>query len=941
MKTTPNMLPVLFVLALSVNQSFAFSQEERSAELDRHFTLQVLPVLDTKCFACHGDNPADMKGELNLTSRDAMLVGGESGEPSVIVGKPEESVLVDAIEWDGYEMPPKENDRLTADQIADIRQWIADGAVWPDDQRQAEIRKSAMSDGKLGGETIETVGGTSPEWSNRTYQSEDIWAFKPVVKPMAPSPNGYSLDAFVDRKLARSNIKPADRADSQTLIRRATYDLTGLPPKPEEIVAFQTSYDANPNLAWSELIDRLLHSPQYGERWGQHWLDVVRYADTSGFSNDYERSNAWRYRDYVIRAFNDDKPYNQFVVEQIAGDELVDEQAAADDGKNQDGYRLRRAEGMVATGFLRMGQWEHTPMTPEKVSRQNYLDDTVNGLSQTFLSTALRCCKCHDHKFDPIPTSDYYRIYAALATTQPAEMPADFLPEENRSQFETQREHVETLLEFAKKQSQRISEKRETAARQWYQDRGRADEYATTKGEKPPRFIGLTTAEEGELKVREQDVRIWTRRLERFEPLAQSVYSGADLLTHSRKLRPPSQKRRNKRQSLPVSFVYAGGDVFSPTDKVTPGVLSALGLPVATGTESDPFALPTETGSRRLTLARWIANENNPLATRSIVNRVWHYHFGKGIAGNPNNFGATGARPTHPELLDWLTTEFVHNGWSIKHLHRMIMKSEAYMRSAKHPKFEQLAIEDPNNELLAVFKPRRLTAEEIRDSMLAASGELNLESGGLPIRPEINREVALSPRMIQFSLSPAYQPERTPAQRNRRSIYAYRIRGLRDPMMEVLDKANPNESCELRDSASTTPQVFALLNSDSVTHRSIAMALRLEREANTTAERIDRAYRLLVGATPSPSLRETLVRHLEEMIPYHRDHPPEKIGYPTRITRSVVEELSGDPFEYEERLNAYEKYTPDQLPSDVSPETRALADVCLLLFNSNQFMYVY
>ncbi|MFG0335988.1 MAG: DUF1549 and DUF1553 domain-containing protein, partial [Maioricimonas sp. JB049] len=833
-----------------------------------------------------------------------------------------------------------ENDRLTDEQIQWFEQWVAAGAPWPDSETIARHQRESWESGSGDGMVVETSGGLSDDWTHRRYAPSDIWAFLPVPSRdeiVVPEGADHPIDAYLNARIHDAGLEPAGAADPVTLIRRASYDLIGLPPTPEETDAFVAAWEQDADRAWLELIDRLLASPHYGERWAQHWLDVVRYADTSGFSNDWERSNAWRYRDYVIRSFNADKPYDRFVVEQIAGDELDPDDP----------------EMIVAAGFLRMGPWEHTPMNPDRESRQQYLDDVVNSIGQTFLSTAMRCAKCHDHKFDPLPTRDYYRMYAALATTQLAERPAPFLPHENRNGFDEDRQHVERLLAFAKSERDKLYAKREAAAKQWYAEQGRPEDYVPFEVRlkqrnvaKPPRFVGLSTDEQGVLKVREQDVRIWTRRLERFQPLAQSVYNGGDLYQKSVRLRMPDPNKSRelqKAQAMPETAIYDGGSVFSPSEPVTPGVLSGLGLPVSAtaSPDSDPYALPESMAGRRLALARWIASEDNPLTTRSIVNRIWHYHFGQGIAGNPNNFGATGKKPTHPELLDWLATEFVAGEWSIKRMHRLIMTSEAYRRSTAHPDPEALAEKDPTHDLLAVFRPRRLTAEELRDTMLFLTGELNPEMGGLPARPEMNMEVALAPRMIQFSLAPAWQPSRTPAQRNRRSIYAYRVRGLPDPLMNVFNQPGTDESCEMRDAPSVTPQVFTMMNSDVITNRSVALAVRIETDAKTPERQIEQGYRLVTGKSISPALRQTLVSHYEEMTGYHKQHHPKRPAYPTEVTRSLVEEFSGDAFEYQEMLDVYEDYVPDIHASDVSPETRALADICLLLLNSNAFMYVY
>ena len=929
------------LLLLMASATLCPSAEPTSADAEKHFTLKVLPLLNAKCLACHGSDADDLKGDFDMRTRESLIRGGESEDPAVVPGEPDESPLFHAVRWDGLEMPPKENDRLSDEETEQIRRWIVDGAVWPSAERQQEIREAEWAVLETDeGIIIPTSGGLADDWTYRRYQPEDVWAFRPVMSKneLGVLPDGvHPVDYFVDAKLDEAGIKPAAIADPHTLIRRATYDLIGLPPKPGQAKRFQDSWNDNPTATWEAYVDRLLARPQYGERMAQHWLDVVRYADTSGFSNDYERSNAWRYRDYVIRSFNNDKPYDEFVMEQIAGDEL----------------RPGDAEAMIATGFLRMGPWG-TAMIPREEARQLYLDDLVHNTGQTFLSMPMRCCKCHDHKFDPIPTRDYYRLYAAFATTQPAEMPAEFLPEENQDGFAANRELVEKLLALAKADEQRIVKKREDAARKWYAEhnlpyKDRDARQKDPEDQKPPRHVGLDHVDEGTLKIREQDIWIWNRRLERFEPMVQSVYNGSGYAYNGRKLRKPKKLDAEWR---PESYIFAGGSRDAKSEQVSPGVLSGLGLASFSAksnlterslddASADEHLITDEIQGRRLELARWIAHPGNPMTARSYVNRVWQFHFGVGLAHNANNLGAKGAKPTHPKLLDWLTSDFIENGWKTKRLHRLIMTSKAYQRSAQHPDLERLENVDPDNKLLARFRPRRLSAEELRDTVLQTTGELNLEMGGVPIMPEINMEVALQPRMIQFSIAPAYQPSRTPDQRNRRTIYAYRIRGQADPFLEILNQPNPNESCEHRDSAAVSPQAFTLMNSDLMTDRSIAMALRIEEEVKADEARIRRAVRLAYGRPASKLERQSLTNYFAKMKTYHAEHKPKPVEYPTQITRSLVEEFSGKPFESTEWLPVFEDYVPDAKPWTVSSETRALADVCLVLMNANEFVYVY
>ena len=895
---------------------------------ERLFALQVRPVLAQKCWACHGQDRDSQLGGLDLTSREGLLRGGQSGNPAAIAGDAARSSLFLSISGapGRLAMPPKENDRLDPEQIASIRDWIDLGAPWPDDEFVAAIRDAAENaDGAASGVRVATSGGQTGEWTQRLYQRGDIWAFQPLATgPVPDLPATNPIDAFHRTKLAGADMSPSPRADGLALVRRAYYDLTGLPPTPEQARAFLA--DDSPD-AWERLVDRLLASPHYGEQWGRHWLDVVRYADTAGNSNDYERSNAWRYRDYVIRSFNADKPYDRFVVEQLAGDEL-------DPGD---------PEMLVATGFLRMGPWG-SAMVPKKMARQAYLDDVVHSVGQTFLSMPLRCAKCHDHKVDPIPIRDYYRVYAAFAATQMAERPAAFLPIENLARFESGRGLVGKLRDFAVERKTALEQRLEDAAREWFAERGlpyvpEAKRRALPDEAKPPRHYGFTPAQEGRYKVRRQDEWIWTRRLERYEPLAQTVFNGPDYIPgNGRKLRVPDQIDTSWR---PQSTLLEGGSVHAPGETVTPGVLSATQLPTRHAGSGDPYALPDGLEGRRLAFAKWVIDPSNPLTSRSIVNRVWAYHFGRGLVATPNNLGALGSRPAFPNLLDWLARDFVRNGWSIKRLHRRIMTSELYRQSTERPDMQAVREADPENRMIAYFMPRRLAAEELRDSMLMLSGELNAELGGVPVMPEINLDVALQPRMIQFSLAPAYQPSAEPWNRNRRSIYAYRVRGQADPLMEVFNQPSPNDSCERRDASSVSPQALTLMNSEYSINRSIAFALRLEREAPATPARIERAFQLAFGRSPDHKIRAGLGRYIAAMESEHAAHTPEAVSYPTRIERALVEEFTGAPFDYEEWLPVYEQYTPDTRPSDVGAQTRAMADFCLLVFNSSEFAYVY
>ncbi|RMG19082.1 MAG: DUF1549 domain-containing protein [Bacteroidetes bacterium] len=902
----------------------------QGVDAEKLFVHEVYPLLESKCFACHGNDPEEIEAAFDLRSREGMLGGGESGQAALLPGKPKRSPLYVAASWEDpdFQMPPKENDRLTARQLSMLEYWIAQGAPWPDSSRHAAIL--AADDWDFGGQIrVKTSEARTSGWANRRYKEEDLWAFTPLTAPEVPA-NDYShpIDAFIYQKLKEKGLTPAAEADKLTLVRRASFDLRGLPPSIAEVKTFLADQSEQ---AYPKLIDRLLASPHYGEQWARHWLDVARYADSDGFANDYARPHAWRYRDYVIRSFNEDKPYNQFILEQLAGDEIDPS----------------RPEMLIATGFLRMGPWEHTGMSVAAETRQFFLDDVTNSVGETFLSIPLRCARCHDHKFDPIPTKDYYRIQAVFATTQFAEREAPFLPQENLNGMEEEKAQIMAWIKRAEEEQKSIAAKEEAAARAWYRARGlpylpRRQRMKLPEDQRPARYLGLTYEDLGYRKVLQKELQTLHRELGRYEAWAFSVYDGPARVVHSvRPIRMPEKLAGNPEPT----FILTGGSVYAPAEEVTPGILSAIPAMKAfhQPREAVPGGPVISKGmqGRRLQFAHWLARADNPLVLRSIVNRVWQYHFGKGLAENSNNFGATGKKPTHPELLDWLVGYFVGQGWSIKALHRLIMTSATYRRASDHAQLAALRQADPRNDYLAVFSPRRLEAEEIRDAMLLVSGELNPEMGGIPVRPEINLEVALQPRHIMGSVARAYQPSPRPEQRNRRSIYTERLRGLPNPMLEVFNQPGPDLACERRTASTISPQAFTLLNSSSSYDRALAFALDLQRSHSHIRAQLMAGMMRVWNRPPSKEEMEICLAYLKEMQQYHRQHPPQKMEYPLEVRRKMFEEMTGEPFEYTEKLDIYSNYVPDKKAWEVSPASRALADLCLLWFNANEFIYLY
>ena len=816
----PRRIPILFL---------AFCASSLSAqESEALFSASVRPLFERDCMGCHGNGMVLSK--FDMRTREGLLQGGTRGA-AILPGNASGSLLVKLIEGAGpVQMPPGDaSKRLPAEAVAAIRRWIDTGAAWP-------------------------VTAAKGNWGS--YKDEDLWAFRPLRRKWDA---GVSVDTF---------LPPTPAADRRTLLRRVTFDLTGLPPAPEEVAAFLN--DQSPD-AYPRLVERLLASPRYGERWGRHWLDVVRYADSGGYSNDFERPNAWRYRDYVIRSFNQDKPYNQFIREQIAGDEM--------DATN--------GEYLIATGLLRAGPWEHTAMSVEAVTRQLFLDDVTHATASTFLGLTLGCARCHDHKFDPLPTRDYYRFQAVFATTEFARPNVGFLASENTAGMEAGRAHMRQVLAETQRQMDRFDMKQ--------------------KDVDPEKFE--------EFKLFQKHSQLYKQSADRFEPKAFCVSSGPrDGATDGG---PTMKYPAAAEYKPPQVHILTGGNIQSPAAAVEPGALSLL---AHYGGYPEP-QIPNTVAGRRLALANWIADERNPLTARVMVNRIWQHHFGAGLAADSSNFGKMGKKPTHPELLDWLASQFIDKGWSVKAVHRAILLSKAYQSATLVP-------------------PRRLEAEELRDSILAVSGELSLSAGGPGTFPQINDDVARQPRHAMGSLQPLYRPSAKKADRHRRSIYSFQQRSLVDPMIEVFNGPSLDLSCERRESSTIPTQSFALFNAQFVNDMALALAARLEREERTPEARIERAFQLVFARPPTAEELRTVLAHWRAMAKVHAATPPPPKPRPTRVVHTITSELTGERFQFTHPEDPSE-FEPNLHPSDVTAEVRAMADVALVLLNSNEFVYVY
>ncbi len=916
------------------------------------FALQVAPVLEAKCSACHGKDADNLESGFSILSREDVLAGGDSGESILVPGEPDKSWLYKSSTWehDYLQMPPKENDRLDKEALAALRSWIELEAPWPDEQRQAVIRERMSA-----GQTIATSGGLSEQWDQRRYDSDRLWAYQPLRQVQLPPSSGLAannaIDRFINAGLNDAGLSPAPRADRPSLVRRLFFDVKGLPPTPEQVATFV--HDPDPDqVAWEQLVERVLASPSMGEQAARYWLDKVRYADSAGFANDYQRPNAWRYRDYVVHSLNQDRSLDQFIVVQLAGDEV--------DPANP--------ECLIATGMLRMGPWEQTGMSVDRVTRQQFLDDVTDIVGQSLLAHPLQCARCHDHKFDPIPTRDYYRIQAVFATTQFAEREAEFLPYENQRLFEQQRQYLQARVDYFQAVLDELNQKETRNAKAWYAERGwkygtRAQKLkqGVPEDEIAPKKLGFEAKDFGMERIARKYLERHRWELDRYRPLAFGVYSGATPARRGANSRIAMPEDPLKDGKLESTSVLTGGDVFSPSVPVTPGVLSVLTgaieaqtAPTSTGIR-EQSSIRDQSSGRRLEFARWITDpERNPLTPRVLVNRLWQQHFGTGLVGTANNFGTAAEPPTHPLLLEYLAGEFVRAGWSAKHMHRLILTSEAYCRSTQFETQEQerLAKErDPNATKYAVFKSRRLVAEELRDAYLAVSGLLNHEIGGPPVRPNINPEVAVQPRQIMGTYAPIYQPSPEPGDRNRRTLYAIRLRGLRDPMLEVFNQPSPDLSCELRDSSTVAPQALTLMNSQFSYERALALAERLirptfknDKQVTDDADRrdsevINRAFQLLFGRQPNPQEMASCLRHWGSMTRRHDDVEMHDYLPPHELTRSFVDENTGEQFSFTEPLEQNRDYRPSVWLSRADARTRGLADVCLVLLSSNEFLF--
>ncbi len=902
---------VWFALAL-VSLSYSVSlRPALAAQSTRVTDKDVLPILDKNCFQCHGE---ELKmANLDLRTREDMLKGGDKG-PSLVPGKAEQSLLYTRVTGHSKpQMPMAPLPPLSEHEMLVLKNWIDQGAIWGE-------ATTAQADTQAPGDKANATYLGYKEWVI-TDEMRQWWAFKKPVRHPAPevSDSRWSanpIDRFVRTAMVANGLTPAPQADRITLIRRVYLDLTGLLPAPEEVDAFVN--DPSPR-AYEELVERLLASRHYGERWGRFWLDVVRFAESSGFEHDRTLDTAWRYRDYVIKALNEDKPYNEFLIEQIAGDEL-----------DQPTY-----DSLIATAFYRIGPRVRFREKTNPYYRYDYLDDIVRTTFQGFMGLSVHCARCHDHKFDPITRVDYYRsvgmffgyvrydhllapkkeaeewvrakkeslraiapLKRAIAGIEAPYRKREFekrlkaLPEDVQLAVRTpmgQRTQGQKLLaaQFERNYDAGaasmdddlgpvvLSATNDVDYRQSplpggalaFSLRNKAAQAANGAPPPPPTPppgapIKLSPEDEQKRKALRERIAAIEEKTPKLPPAVEGVRDGdyrlappgpGDTLVsghynpeygevNDSYLPEPGQKYEVPKVHFGANGLVVEEDLKAPV--VEPGFLTVL----AKGDE--PVTRPPEradyvTSGRRRALAEWIASPENPLTPRVIVNRLWYWRFGKGIVPTPGNFGKMGMPPTHPELLDWLATEFVRQGWSIKQMHRLMMNSETYKMASSFYNARNLE-KDPTNTFLWRYPVRRLEGEAIRDVILSASGQLNLKAGGEPFYPALAESVREGYQGGKWILTEE-GPETW-----RRSIYAYWKRGLKFPMFDVHDQPDQNVTTEKRNVSTVPTQALMLLNGEFALLQARYLADRVIGEAPTDpVARVKRLYRITLSREPS------------------------------------------------------------------------------------------
>ena len=846
--------------------------EDRSPSVD--FLRDVQPILERHCRKCHG--PEKQQGGLRLDHRAALLKAADSGNRAVVPQRNDESEMIRRIEAaDAAERMPPESEPLSREEIGVLRAWIEQGARWPEESNVLQEGRAEMV---------------------VTPDDRQHWSYRPLGIVEPPSPLHVEcvqtpIDRFIVAAQEAKGISNNPPADATVLIRRVYFDLVGLPPSPEEVRAFVA--DPSPS-AYEAVVDRLLASPHHGERWGRHWLDLARYADSDGLETDADRPNAFHYRDFVIRAMNADLSFQTFARWQLAGDE----------------YEPDNPLALAATGFLTGAPCEMlmVPMEEEKLRlRFNELDDIAGTTVSAFLGLTLGCARCHDHKFDAIPTRDYYRLQCAFTTTARANVL--LAPREEAARYRAEEAQWNQRL---KEVQVRLQDWLAPAKKPWTAElrNKKIDVLAISAEEKrllkevPDSEAGKRLAKQHDKALRISDKEY--RELFSDEQRLQwdSLQSEVNAVERTKPLSPPQALAIIDSKSQPEpTWLLERGDFYAKKAPVELGFLTVLtaARSPAEYWETSRREIPSSQGTgQRRALAEWMTDVDQgagPLLARVIVNRVWQHHFGEGLVRTPGDFGVRGERPTHPELLEWLATDLVHSGWQLKSLHRSIVMSSVYRQStAWNAAAAQL---DPDNRLLWRRRPQRLEAEIIRDAILAVSATLNPESFGPAFKPPIAAEAIVA----RNTKSPYPKDARdTPATR-RRSVYMFHKRVTQHPFLQAFDEPDATVSCARRNTTTVAPQALALLNDTFVRDRAADFARQLLAETGTSeANWVDLAFWRCLSRAASDLERQSALEFLQSQM-------KRRAAREQGIAAGALRQLS-------------------------------LTDLCQALFSLNEFIYV-
>ncbi len=846
------------------------------------FEKDVRPILKAHCTHCHGEEEKPGSG-VDLRLRRFMDKTLDGGAAVLVPGKPEASELVKIIQRG--EMP-KKGKKMPAAELAILTKWISQGA------KTAREEPLTLAPGAV-----------------ITEEDRGHWAFQPVKRPEVPASVDTRLvttpvDAFLLETMKGKGLTFAPPADRETLIRRVTLDLTGLIPDPAEVDAFVA--DSSPD-AYEKLVDRLLSSPAYGERWARHWLDVAGYADSNGYTEaDSARPHAWRYRDYVIRSMNEDKPWDEFIQEQLAGDELA---GATHADTQKVVLERRRLDQLVATAFLRMApDGTGDPVDDQNLARNQVIAEEMKIVSSSLMGLTVACAQCHDHRFDPITQDDYYRLRAIFDPAfnwQTWRAPAQRLYSLYTPEEQTKAAEIEKAAAAIDADARAMSKK-------FLDEIFEVEILKLPEAEREPYRKARATVDkdrtpEQSALIKKYPSALALYSLDLYDKKKQDEVNAKSAEATKLRATKPAQgfvmALTEVKGQVPETKLFNRGDHDQPTHAVAPGELSILAKP---GIEPfKPTPLASGSSGRRLAYAKWLTNGSHPMLARVLVNRFWLHHMGRGIVNTPGDFGLQGERPTHPALLDWLADEFVKGGWKLKTLHRTILLSNAYRQSSINDTSSQV---DPENKLYARFKVRRLDAESLRDSILASAGNLVRTSFGPP--SSIGRDPAgrIVVGIDKGTITSA-KVESGGENDFRRSIYVESRRSKPVTVLDTFDSPVMVPHCEKRNQTTVAPQSLLMMNDTFILENAKRLADRLQAEApNDTTAQLRHAWRILYGTPPSASEISLSLDYLREQ---------------TAALSSYFHDLQGKKGEVK----------PD-------PGREAMASLCQILYSSNRFLYI-